>query len=160
MHLEVGHSQGHHNIGCRMGLGEHVLDFSTGLDVPLWHIVFLHGYDVAVTLFFRNLQPKALPHALHDRKGHLRIQALVHEVNHDVVPTADNGGGRLDTKHTYKYDEKGNIIEEKIYHSDGRFGNTYTYKYEYDKNNNWTQRIKYKNTIPRRITERIIEYYP
>ena len=68
--------------------------------------------------------------------------------------------GKFIYKNTYKYDEKGNIIEEKIYHSDGRFGNTYTYKYEYDKNNNWTQRIKYKNTIPRRITERIIEYYP
>ena len=92
MYLEVGHPQSHHNVGCRMGLGEHVLDLSTGLDIPFWHIVFLHGCDVAVALFFRNLQPKALPHALHDRKGHLRIQSLVHEVNHDVVPTADNGG--------------------------------------------------------------------
>ena len=92
MHLEIGHPQGHHNVGCRMGLGEHVLDLSTGLDVPLWHIVFLHGCDIAIALFFRNFQPKALPHALHNRKGHLRLQALVHEVNHDIIPTADNGG--------------------------------------------------------------------
>ena len=56
------------------------------------------------------------------------------------------------------YNEKGNIIEENHYDSNGRLDSKYTY--EYDKNNNWTQRIEYKNTIPHRITERIIEYYP
>ena len=52
MHLKVGHPKGHHNIGRRMGFGEHVLDLSTGFDVPLRNIVFLHGLDVAIALFF------------------------------------------------------------------------------------------------------------
>ena len=58
------------------------------------------------------------------------------------------------------YNEKGNKIEENWYDSDGSLYEKHTYKYEYDKNNNWTQRIQYKNTIPLNITERIIEYYP
>ena len=58
------------------------------------------------------------------------------------------------------YNEKGNIIEENYHNSNGRLYEKHTYKYEYDKNNNWTQRIEYKNTIPHRITEKIIEYYP
>ena len=70
----------------------------------------------------------------------------------------DSDDGSLIYKNTYKYDEKGNIIEENHYDSNGRLDSKYTY--EYDKNNNWTQRIEYKNTIPHRITERIIEYYP
>ena len=70
----------------------------------------------------------------------------------------DSDDGSLIYKTTYKYDEKGNIIEENHYDSNGRLDSKYTY--EYDKNNNWTQRIEYKNTIPHRITERIIEYYP
>ena len=52
------------------------------------------------------------------------------------------------------------MIEENWYESDGSLYEKHTYKYEYDKNNNWTQRIQYKNTIPLNITERIIEYYP
>ena len=52
MHLKVGHTKGHHNIGRRMGFGEHVLDLPTGLNVPFRNIVFLHGLDVAIALFF------------------------------------------------------------------------------------------------------------
>ena len=91
MHLKVGHTKGHHNIGRRMGFGEHVLDLPTGLDVPLRNIVFLHGLDVAIALFFWDLEPHAFPHALHDGKGRLRLEPCVHEVDHDVIPTTDNG---------------------------------------------------------------------
>ena len=66
--------------------------------------------------------------------------------------------GNLSSKDTYEYDENGNNIEKNNYDSNGKLDSKYTY--EYDKNNNWTQRIEYKNTIPHRITERIIEYYP
>ena len=58
------------------------------------------------------------------------------------------------------YNEKGNKIEENDYDSDGRLDEKYTYKYEYDKNNNWTQQVQYFNNRPIQITERIIEYYP
>ena len=73
MHFEVSHPQGHHNVGCRMGFREHVLDFSTRLDVPFWYIVSLHGLDIAIALFFRNLEPHAFPNPLHDGKGHFWI---------------------------------------------------------------------------------------
>ena len=46
------------------------------------------------------------------------------------------------------------------YNTDGRFGEKYTYKYEYDKNNNWIQQVTYEDNKPIQITERIIEYYP
>ena len=82
------------------------------------------------------------------------------EKGNNIEENNHDSDGRLNSKTTYKYDEKGNNIEENNYDSDGRLGKNYTYKYEYDKNNNWTQRIEYKNTIPHRITERIIEYYP
>lgn len=38
-------------------------------------------------------------------------------------------------------------------------GETYTFKYEYDKNHNWTKRISYKNGEPVYIEERDVEYY-
>jgi len=34
-----------------------------------------------------------------------------------------------------------------------------TYKYDYDKTNNWTRQIIFKNGIPLFIIEREIEYY-
>ena len=80
-----------------------------------------------------------------------------------------NFDGRLfDSKTTYKYDEKGNMIEETYYDSDGipdykytyKYKSKYTCKYEYDKNNNWTQQVTYENNKPTQIKERIIEYYP
>ena len=83
---------------------------------------------------------------------------IYNEKGNKIEENYYNSNGRLIYKNTYKYDEKGNIIEENHYDSNGRLDSKYTY--EYDKNNNWTQRIEYKNTIPRRITERIIEYYP
>ena len=68
---------------------------------------------------------------------------------------------RLNFKATYKYDKKGNNIEYNICYSDGSLDKTtYKYKYEYDKNNNWTQQVTYENNKPTQITERIIEYYP
>ena len=70
----------------------------------------------------------------------------------------DSSAVYTDDGHFKIYNEKGNKIEENYYNSNGRLDSKYTY--EYDKNNNWTQRIKYKNTIPYSITERIIEYYP
>ena len=87
---------------------------------------------------------------IYDKKGN-----IIEENDYD-------SDGSLNSKTTYKYDEKGNKIEENDYDSDGRLDSktTYKYKYEYDKNNNWTQKIQYRNTIPNIITERIIEYYP
>ena len=90
VNLEVGYTQGHHNVGCRVGFGEHILDFSTGFDIPFWHLIGLHSFDLAISLLFGNLQPQALTYPFHDGKGHLRLETRMHEVNHDIIPTTDN----------------------------------------------------------------------
>jgi hypothetical protein len=61
-------------------------------------------------------------------------------------------------KNTFKYDNKGNKIEIYDYNSDGSF-KKYSFKYEYDKNDNWIYSIGFDNEIPDFITERQIEYY-
>ena len=79
------------------------------------------------------------------------------EKGNNIEKNNYDSDGSLNSKTTYKYDEKGNMIE---YNTDGRFGEKYTYKYEYDKNNNWIQQVTYEDNKPIQITERIIEYYP
>ena len=77
----------------------------------------------------------------------------------NIIEKNNYDSNDLFNKTTYKYDEKGNTIEINNYNSDGRLDSKYTYKYKYDKNNNWIQQVKYKNNKPIQITERIIEYY-
>ena len=89
MDLEPGDAEGHHHIGHRVGLGEEVADLGQGLDVPIGHIGLMHGVLPAV--LEAALLDLALSHGLHDVKGHLRLDALLHEVEHDVV-TAAHGG--------------------------------------------------------------------
>ncbi len=59
----------------------------------------------------------------------------------------------------YKLDDKGNKLESDIYNSDGTLERKKTFKYTFDKENNWVKRIDYKNNIPTFILEREIEYY-
>jgi len=63
---------------------------------------------------------------------------------------------------TYKYDLSGNLIEMNVnnsykstfkYHYDN-----FTYKYLFDDQGNWIERIDYENDEPLRIVERMIEY--
>ena len=61
-----------------------------------------------------------------------------------------NSDGSLKYKWAFKYDKNGNVIEENSHT---------TYKYEFDKKNNWIKKITYKNSIPQKITVREIEYY-
>ena len=70
-----------------------------------------------------------------------------------------NSDGSLRSKDTYKYDEKGNKIEENMYNSDGSLRSKYTYKYEFDKQGNWIKKIEFKDGIPEYILERQYEYY-
>jgi len=57
------------------------------------------------------------------------------------------------------YDDKNNVIEEIDYSSDGKVKEKRTYSYEYDKKNNWTTKIHYRNGNPLYIIEREIMYY-
>lgn len=67
----------------------------------------------------------------------------------------------LEDMRIFKYDEKGNKVEETF---SGTFSNepikvNFTYKYEYDKTGNWIKRINYQDGVLGSITEREIEYY-
>jgi len=61
-------------------------------------------------------------------------------------------------KWIYKFDDKGNGIEEYYYRPDGTSTKT-TFKYEFDSKNNWIKKIMYINEKPVLVNERIIEYY-
>ena len=62
-------------------------------------------------------------------------------------------------KKEYKYDDYGNINEESEYNSDGSLEQRTVFEYYYDKNNNWTKKITYKNEVPKFIVEREIIYF-
>lgn len=70
-----------------------------------------------------------------------------------------NSDGSLITKWISKYDDKGNMIESNEYNSDGSFSCKYTYKYEFDSHDNWVKQIEYFDNKSDTITERTIEYY-
>ena len=55
-----------------------------------------------------------------------------------------NSSNVLFDKFSYSYDDKGNIIEESDHNADGVVFRKNSYKYQYDSNNNWTKRVKYK----------------
>ena len=77
-----------------MGLGEHILDLAAALDVPVRHLVLPHGFLPAI--LEAALGYLALTHSLHDIKGHLGLQTLAQQVQHDAVTAANdlrNGAG-------------------------------------------------------------------
>ena len=96
-----------------------------------------------------------------------------------------DGNDNIQGTHTYQYDSKGNITEDKWEHIqymdynwhlyyeydennflvadrmyDGKNAPTYTSEYQYitDKNNNWIQKIETRDGIPSCLTLRLIEY--
>ena len=62
------------------------------------------------------------------------------------------------TRWQYEYDENGNVISEICTYPDGVQIAT-TFKYEYDKQNNWIVKQIFGNDIPLYQVERTIEYY-
>lgn len=56
------------------------------------------------------------------------------------------------------FDTNNNIIKLQISNNSTDI-EEYTYEYTYDKNKNWIRIIEYRNTIPLKIRERIIEYF-
>ena len=67
----------------------------------------------------------------------------------------------LKSSDCYKYDEKGNVLEQLLFDADMDFHGIYFYVYQYDRNNNWTSQTLYEGAEKQaeiRI-ERIIEYY-
>lgn len=69
--------------------------------------------------------------------------------------TPDVTDDYLDSKYKCElsYNKYNDVIKIEV------LGEKYTFKYEYDKNHNWTKRISYKNGEPVYIEERDVEYY-
>ncbi len=70
----------------------------------------------------------------------------------------DESFEELNTKETYVYDTKGNIISSKRYGLENTF-DLITNKYEYDSQGNWIKRTEFENNKPKAISEKKIEYY-
>ena len=86
--LEIGNAEGHRDVGDRVGLREEVLNFAAGLDVPLRDAVPLHLLDDALRPGLA-LADEVFADGLHEFEGAFRLDAPVHEVEHDVVAAAD-----------------------------------------------------------------------
>ncbi len=57
------------------------------------------------------------------------------------------------------YNEKGNLINRSRTPNKNRTKEIWGYKYKYDSNDNWIEKIEYHNGKPVQITKRTIEYY-
>ena len=82
MHLVVGHSEGHHDVGRCVGAGEHVLYLFAGVYEPLRRI-----YGTHMLLHLRG-KASALADALHGFEGHGRVAASEYKVVHYIVSGA------------------------------------------------------------------------
>ena len=83
MHLAEGDAVAHHDVGGRVGAREEVFDLLAGLDVPL-------GDAARAQLFYdvRSDAP-ALSHVLHGLEREQRLDAVLHEVVHDIIARRD-----------------------------------------------------------------------
>lgn len=70
-----------------------------------------------------------------------------------------NKSNVLDASNKFKYDSKGNIVSNTFHYSTGAPDFKLTYKYEYDKFGNWITLTEFEDGIPKKVTERNIEYY-
>jgi hypothetical protein len=70
-----------------------------------------------------------------------------------------NSLGTITSKWTMEYDENNNKTVYNYNDFENNTAENRTYKYDYDKTNNWTRQIIFKNGIPLFIIEREIEYY-
>jgi TonB family protein len=76
-------------------------------------------------------------------------------------------GGALTGKEVYKYDDKGNIVEMTLHHSDGTLLTKEVYSYEFDQMGNWTKMVTSVAVIeggkmtfePTEVTYRTLSYF-
>ena len=57
------------------------------------------------------------------------------------------------------YNEKGNLINRSRIPNKNRTKEIWDYKYKYDSNDNWIEKVEYHNGKPIQIIKRTIEYY-
>ena len=81
------------------------------------------------------------------------------KIENDLTRDGLKGKVSLYSKQTYKYDVKGNMIEENSCNADGSLSDKYTYKCEFDAMGNWIKQTLITDGKPKQLTERVIEYY-
>ncbi|MEO2072362.1 MAG: hypothetical protein ABGW99_13600 [Zunongwangia sp.] len=57
------------------------------------------------------------------------------------------------------YNENGDLIKKMVKTNDGKTNDVWSYDFKYDSENNWIEKIEFKNNKPLRIVRRKIEYY-
>jgi hypothetical protein len=114
----------------------------------------------------------------HNKSNESLVSKLEYEYNDENNKTKENhfdSDGNLESKTIYKYDDEGDLIEWHRYKPDGSiasqgafkyddFGNIvegggFTYKYEYDQEENWILKIEFSDNVKGHIIEREIEYF-
>ena len=88
MHLEPRDTERHHDIRDRVRLREHILDLLARVDVPLGHMLLVHGG------FHFLGQSLALSDGFHRLERQLGLDALQDQVVHNIVSAADTAGQR------------------------------------------------------------------
>ena len=69
-------------------------------------------------------------------------------------------GVTVSLKWEYKYNDKGNKIEELKYKGTGELSDKNTWTFEYDKHGNWVKKTQYDQSgEPFHVEERTIVYY-
>lgn len=65
----------------------------------------------------------------------------------------------IEKKLVFKYDKEGNVILKEQYQPTDKISKKWVYKYKYDKNNNWIERVDFENENAMFILERELEYF-
>lgn len=96
----------------------------------------------------------------YNENGVLIYEGRFDKYNNHLADVAYNEDGSLHDKITaeYKYDAKGNEIEETLHYTDGS-GNISVSRYEYDQQNNWVRKTVFEDGEASRMIERDIKYY-
>lgn len=100
---------------------------------------------------------------------HVLLETAAYDIKGAKTETAyfPVAGATLTGKETYKYDDKGNIVEMTLHNADGSLLSKETYTYEFDFVGNWTKMTTSVAVIesgkvnfePTEVTYRSISYY-
>ncbi|WP_138434078.1 hypothetical protein [Winogradskyella algicola] len=66
---------------------------------------------------------------------------------------------KTEKKKYYKYDDTNNIVELKVVSTGKKYPDIFTYRYTFDKYQNWISKLTYLNGVLNSIEERVISYY-
>ena len=93
--------------------------------------------------------------------GHKIKQEYIYDAENYLIQIITYNNGKRNNGPTFINDAKGNVIETNTYKTVGNSIKKVRliHKYTYDHNDNWIEKITYRNENPEIITIREIEYY-